>query len=69
MIFYVTRIVALCSPHRSLGAPIVGHLRQPEQQNPGRRLVVLIPELEPMRAWPTTWSSAGSASPSTWSAN
>ena len=44
-------LVTLYSPHRSLGAPIVAYLRQQEQENPGRRLVVLIAELEPMRPW------------------
>jgi hypothetical protein len=44
-------LVTLYSPHRSLGAPIVSYLRQLEQQQPGRRLVVLISELEPTRAW------------------
>jgi len=41
----------LYSPHRSLGAPIVDYLRKREQEDPSRRLVVLIAELEPMRPW------------------
>jgi amino acid transporter len=44
-------LVTLFSPHRSLGEPIVNYLRQLEQQDPHRRLVVLISELEPMRRW------------------
>jgi amino acid transporter len=44
-------LVTLFSPHRSLGAPVVNYLRQQEQQDPHRRLVVLISELEPMRPW------------------
>jgi amino acid transporter len=44
-------LVTLYSPHRSLGAPIVSYLHQLEQQDPHRRLVVLISELEPMRPW------------------
>jgi amino acid transporter len=44
-------LVTLYSPHRSLGEPIVNYLRQLEQDGHGRRLVVLIAELEPMRPW------------------
>jgi hypothetical protein len=44
-------LVTLFSPHRSLGEPIVSYLRQQEQHDPHRRLVVLISELEPMRPW------------------
>jgi amino acid transporter len=44
-------LVTLFSPHRSLGEPIVSYLRQQEQHDPHRRLVVLIAELEPMRPW------------------
>jgi hypothetical protein len=38
-------------PHRTLGPPIVRYLRQLEGEDTSRRLVVLIAELEPMRAW------------------
>jgi hypothetical protein len=44
-------LVTLYSPHRSLGEPIVDYLYQLEQRGDGRRLVVLISELEPMRPW------------------
>jgi hypothetical protein len=44
-------VVTLYSPHRSLGPPIVDYLHQLEQRGDGRRLVVLISELEPMRSW------------------
>lgn len=44
-------LVTLYSPHRSLGPPIVDYLHQLEQRGDGRRLVVLISELEPRRAW------------------
>jgi len=44
-------LVTLYSPHRSLGRPIVEYLHQLEQRGDGRRLVVLISELEPMRPW------------------
>ncbi len=44
-------LVTLYSPHRSLGRPIVDYLHQLEQRGDGRRLVVLISELEPTRPW------------------
>ncbi|HEY4701019.1 MAG TPA: hypothetical protein VIH64_03970 [Streptosporangiaceae bacterium] len=44
-------LVTLYSPHRTLGPPIVSYLRQLEGEDTSRRLVVLIAELEPMRAW------------------
>jgi hypothetical protein len=44
-------LVTLYSPHRTLGPPIVSYLRQLEGEDTGRRLVVLIAELEPMRTW------------------
>jgi hypothetical protein len=44
-------LVTLYSPHRTLGPPIVEYLRKLEGENPSRRVVVLIAELEPMRAW------------------
>jgi hypothetical protein len=45
-------VVTLFSPHRSLGEPMVNYLHELEQDDPHRRLVVLISELEPMRPWP-----------------
>jgi hypothetical protein len=44
-------LVTLYSPHRTLGPPIVRYLRQLEGEDASRRVVVLIAELEPMRAW------------------
>jgi amino acid transporter len=44
-------LVTLSSPHRTLGPPIVEYLRKLEGEEPGRRLVVLIAELEPMHPW------------------
>jgi hypothetical protein len=44
-------LVMRYSPHRTLGPPTVEYLRKLEGEAAGRRLVVLIAELEPMRAW------------------
>jgi hypothetical protein len=44
-------LVTLHSARRSLGAPIVTYLRKLEGEDSGRRLVVLIAELEPMHPW------------------
>ena len=44
-------LVTLSSPHRTLGPPIVEYLRKLEGEEAGRRLVVLIAELEPMHPW------------------
>jgi hypothetical protein len=44
-------LVELYSPHRTLGPPIVEYLRKLEGEDVRRRVVVLIAELEPMRAW------------------
>ena len=44
-------LVTLYSPHRTLGPPIVEYLRKLEGEEAGRRLVVLIAELEPMHPW------------------
>jgi len=44
-------LVTLSSPHRTLGPPIVEYLRKLEREEAGRRLVVLIAELEPMHPW------------------
>jgi hypothetical protein len=44
-------LITLYSPHRTLGPPIVQYLSKLEGEATDRRLVVLIAELEPMRAW------------------
>ena len=44
-------LLTLRSPHRSLAKPIVRYLRSLESGDDYRRLVVLIPEVEPARAW------------------
>ena len=44
-------LVTLSSPHRTLGPPIVEYLRKLEGEEAGRRLVVLIAELEPTHPW------------------
>jgi amino acid transporter len=44
-------LVTLYSPHRTLGPPIVEYLRKLEGEEAGRRLVVLIAELEPIHPW------------------
>jgi amino acid transporter len=44
-------LLTLRSPHRSLAKPVVGYLRSLESGDDYRRLVVLIPEVEPARAW------------------
>jgi amino acid transporter len=44
-------LVTLTSPHRSLGPPIVDYLREQERDEQFRRLVVLIPEVQPMHPW------------------
>jgi len=44
-------LVTLSSPHRTLGPPIVEYLRKLEREEAGRRLVVLIAELEPIHPW------------------
>jgi amino acid transporter len=44
-------LVTLRSARRSLAKPIVAYLRSVESGSPGRRLVVLIPEVEPSRPW------------------
>jgi hypothetical protein len=44
-------LVTLRTQHRSLGPPIVNYLRQLEELDRYSRLVVLIPEVQPARAW------------------
>jgi amino acid transporter len=44
-------LLTLRSPHRSLAKPIVHYLRSVEAGDKYHRLVVLIPEVEPSRAW------------------
>jgi amino acid transporter len=44
-------LLALRSPHRSLAKPIVHYLRSVEAEDKYHRLVVLIPEVEPSKAW------------------
>jgi hypothetical protein len=44
-------LVTLRSAHRSIAKPIVAYLRSIEQEDRYHRLVVLIPEVQPVRAW------------------
>jgi len=44
-------LITLSSRHRALGPPIVDYLRELERADPSRRLVVLIPEVQPSRPW------------------
>jgi amino acid transporter len=44
-------LVTLVSQHRSLGPPMVEYLRGLEGEDSERQLVVLIPEVQPNRAW------------------
>jgi hypothetical protein len=44
-------LITLRSPHRSLAKPIVAYLRSVESEDRYRRLVVLIPEVEPSAPW------------------
>jgi amino acid transporter len=44
-------LVTLVSQHRSLGPPVVDYLRGLEGEDSERQLVVLIPEVQPNRAW------------------
>ncbi len=44
-------LVTLHSVHRALGPPIVAYLRDLESSNQDRRVVVLIPEVQPTRRW------------------
>jgi amino acid transporter len=44
-------LVTLRTEHRSLAMPVVKYLRQVEQEDRYHRLVVLIPELQPLHWW------------------
>jgi amino acid transporter len=44
-------LVTLHTKHRSLGPPVVDYLRAKEVENPHRRIVVLIPEVQPEHWW------------------
>jgi amino acid transporter len=44
-------LVTLLTHHRSLASPIVNYLRQIEAEDRFHRLVVLIPEMQPLHAW------------------
>jgi amino acid transporter len=44
-------LVDLVSDHRSLGPPIAKYLHDLEQANPHRRIVALIPEVQPKQVW------------------
>ncbi|HTT52624.1 MAG TPA: APC family permease [Streptosporangiaceae bacterium] len=44
-------LVTLHSKHRSLGPPVVQYVRAKEEENPHRRIVVLIPEVQPEHWW------------------
>ena len=45
------RLVSLHTAHRSLGSPMVEFLRAREQEDPHRRVVVVIPEVQPEHWW------------------
>ena len=44
-------LVSLHTRHRALGPPIVDYLRAREQEDPHRRVVVVIPEVQPEHWW------------------
>ena len=44
-------LITLHTRHRSLGPPVVEFLRAREQEDPHRRVVVLIPEVQPEHWW------------------
>jgi amino acid transporter len=44
-------LVTLRTAHRSLGPPVVDYLRAREQEDPHRRIVVVIPEVQPEHWW------------------
>ena len=44
-------LITLRTAHRALSPPVVDYLRTIEQVDPDRRLVVLIPEVQPARPW------------------
>jgi len=44
-------LVTLRTAHRSLGPPVVDYLRAREQEDPHRRILVVIPEVQPEHWW------------------
>ena len=44
-------LVTLRTEHHSLGPPVVEYLRAREQEDPHRRIVVVIPEVQPQHWW------------------
>jgi len=44
-------LVTLSSTHRSIAKPIVKYLCDIEEKDPSRKIVVLIPEVQPKRFW------------------
>ena len=44
-------LVTLRTPHRSLGPPVVEYLRARESEDPHRRILVVIPEVQPKHWW------------------
>ncbi len=44
-------LITLHTMHRALGPPIVEYLRAREQEDPHRRVVVVIPEVQPEHWW------------------
>ena len=44
-------LVTLSSMHRSIAKPIVKYLCDIEEKDPSRKIVVLIPEVQPKRFW------------------
>ncbi len=45
------RLTTLHTQHRALAPPVVDYLRKLEHKYPHRRVVVLIPEVQPARRW------------------
>lgn len=44
-------LITLHTAHRALGPPVVEYLRAREQEDPNRRVVVVIPEVQPEHWW------------------
>lgn len=44
-------LVTLHTAHRSLGPPVAGYVRDREREDPHRRVVVIIPEVQPEHWW------------------